>query len=390
LIFINIIRYFIGFVTFTARGGFSERFINLCSQNRVVLWDIRNKGGVIYANTSIKGYKRIRDSAKRSAMMVRLHKKHGAPFLMNKYRSRAGFMVGAVVFLMIIGLLSTRVWTINVEGNVTMTDKEILQVFEELGVYTGAKISKIDVTSVQEKAKIEFKDLSWLAVNITGSTATIEVREGIKKPPIEDQNPCNIVATYGGQIVKLEVYEGTSQQELGAAVAKGDLLISGVVENLDGSSELRHAKGIVIAKTDRNLKQTQPKQITKKVQIDEKKRYRLLFFGLDIPLFWLSDNEKNTEYYSHEHRLTLAGSILPVGFIKEGYKIYEEKDITLEETNCELLAFETFSNVQRKKFEKVEILGETVEVLKDNENCTIIGTYICKENICTKQEIFVE
>lgn len=379
-----------GFVTFTARGGFSERFINLCSQNRVVLWDIKNRGGVIYANTSIKGYKRVRDSARRSAMMVRIYKKHGVPFLINKYRGRAGFMVGVVLFLMIIGMLSTRVWTINVEGNANVPDKEILQVFKELGVYTGAKKSKIEVTSVQEKAKTELGELSWLAVNITGSTATIEVRESIKKPPIEEQNPCNIVASYGGQIVKLEVYEGTSQQELGAAVAKGDLLVSGVVENLDGSAELRRANGIVIAKTDRNLSQIQQKNIKKKVQIDENKRYRLIFFGMDIPLFWLSSGKENSEYYRHEHMLNFAGSFLPVGFVKEGYKIYDKKDIALEDSKCELMAFENFSNMQRNEFEKIKILKENIEISNDEKKCTIKSTYVCEENICLKQEIFVE
>ena len=132
---------------------------------------------------------------------------------MNNHRGRAGFG-GLVFFLMIISLLSTRIWTINVVGNEKVTDKQVLEVFKDLGVYSGARISKINVEDVQELAKSELGDLSWLALNIRGSAATIEVREQIKKPKVEKQNPCNIVASYGGQIVKLEVYEGQANQEL--------------------------------------------------------------------------------------------------------------------------------------------------------------------------------
>ncbi|NLL03479.1 MAG: sporulation protein YqfD [Clostridiales bacterium] len=390
MFFIKLIRFFMGYITFTASGGFSERFINLCSQNRVILWDIKNIDGKIYANTSIKGYKKIRESAKRSSMKVRIYEKHGLPFFMNKHRGRAGFLVGLVFFLMIISLLSTRIWTINVVGNEKVTDKQVLEVFKDLGVYSGARISKINVEDVQELAKSELGDLSWLALNIRGSAATIEVREQIKKPKVEKQNPCNIVASYGGQIVKLEVYEGQVNQELGSAVAKGDLIISGVIENLDGSSELRRANGLVIAKTDRVLTQEQSKTIRRKVPIREKKRYRLIFFGLDFPLFWLSNNNENAVYYKHEHRLVLADSILPIGFAKEGYKIYDEYDINLQDDVCELIAFSDFTKQQKEKLGSIEILDEKIRIEKNEDKCNIKGVYVCKESISQKQEIFVE
>ncbi|MEG1437126.1 MAG: sporulation protein YqfD, partial [Oscillospiraceae bacterium] len=283
MFFIKLIRYVLGYITFTASGGFSERFINLCAQKKIVLWDVESKGGVIFANTNIIGYKRIKDCAKRSSMKVRIKEKHGIPFLMHKHRVRVGFLVGFIVFILLIVALSTRLWTIEIEGNDEVTNKEILQVFDELGVSTGTRIAKIDVTAVTEQAKDKLEQISWLALNISGSKATIEVRESIKKPKIEQRTPCNIVAAYGGQIIKLEVYEGQTQQVLGAAVAKGDLLISGVVENLDGTAKLKHAKGIIVAKTNRNLAEIQPAKITQEVQVKEKKRYRILFFGLDIP-----------------------------------------------------------------------------------------------------------
>ena len=41
---ISIIRFFRGTVRFSIRDGFLERFINLCAQNRVPIWEGRREG----------------------------------------------------------------------------------------------------------------------------------------------------------------------------------------------------------------------------------------------------------------------------------------------------------------------------------------------------------
>lgn len=390
MFFIKLIRFFLGYVTFTASGGFSERFINLCSQKHIALWDVESRGGVIYACTNINGYKNIKECARRSSMKVRIYKKHGIPFFMFKYRARVGFLIGAVVFLIIIGLLSTRLWTVEVKGNDKVPDKVILKVFEDLGIDTGARISKIDVKKTQEQALEQLDDLSWLALNISGSTATIEVRESIKKPQILEQKPCNIVASHGGQIIKLEVYEGVTEQLIGAAVAKGDLLVSGVVVNKDNSSSLRHARGLVVAKTDRNLSNIQNSKTVKKVLVDERTRYRVLFFGLDLPLSWLSNKRDNSQYYRHEYKMKIAGSILPVGYVKEGYRKYEEKELSLGKHECMLMCFEGYSQLQHLKFDKIKIISEKVEMAENNDSVSMAGVYSCEENIGINQEIYLE
>ena len=50
---ISIIRFFRGTVRFTVRDGFLERFINLCAQNRVPVWDGRRQGSRYTACTTL-------------------------------------------------------------------------------------------------------------------------------------------------------------------------------------------------------------------------------------------------------------------------------------------------------------------------------------------------
>ena len=58
---ISIIRFFRGTVRFTIRDGFLERFINLCAQNRVPVWNGRREGNRYTACTTLSGSRRLPD-----------------------------------------------------------------------------------------------------------------------------------------------------------------------------------------------------------------------------------------------------------------------------------------------------------------------------------------
>ena len=71
MFFIKLIRFLCGYVRFRAKGGFPERFINLCSKENIPLWDISGSKGEMYAKTTIRGYHRIRACARKSGMRRR-------------------------------------------------------------------------------------------------------------------------------------------------------------------------------------------------------------------------------------------------------------------------------------------------------------------------------
>ena len=55
MLILRLFRYLLGYVRFAAWGGFPERFINLCEHNRILLWDVRSRDGVITACTIHNG-----------------------------------------------------------------------------------------------------------------------------------------------------------------------------------------------------------------------------------------------------------------------------------------------------------------------------------------------
>ena len=126
MLVLKFFRFIFGYVGFNAKGGFPERFINLCRLNGINLWNLKSENSVIYACTDCAGYKRIRSVAKKSGMRVRMNKKYGLPFFLNRHSHRSGIIVGVCFCIAAICILSTRIWSIDVTGNVRVPAEETL------------------------------------------------------------------------------------------------------------------------------------------------------------------------------------------------------------------------------------------------------------------------
>lgn len=389
MFFVSLIRFLTGYVTFFGREGFTERFINLCSRDGIPLWDLRSDSNGFYACTTIKGYKSIRSAARRSGVRLRIRQRKGMPFFISRYKYRWGMAVGAVFFVMMLSFLSTRIWYVEVVGNERFSSDSIIEVFDAMGVSVGKRKDDIDTSAIQLRSYTELPDFSWVAVNLDGSTARIEVREKVPVPEIaDDATACNITAAYGGQIISIEVYEGKGEVKAGTAVAKGDLLINGITENGDGTPVFHHASGKVIAKTVREIEVTIPSVIKCRRYTDYKScGYTFYFFGFEIPI-------KKAEYpqgeYEEEIKKTYAyagETKLPLGIIKTTVTVTEETEREITSAEAGNFAAMEFSNQYEELKAKVKILSENIESGEYDAGWRIKGTFVCEENISLEEKI---
>ena len=61
-------------------GYAPERFLNLCSNNGILIWDIRNRGTCYEMKMSIRGFRNIRPYARKTKTKIMIREKHGLPF----------------------------------------------------------------------------------------------------------------------------------------------------------------------------------------------------------------------------------------------------------------------------------------------------------------------
>ncbi len=389
MLLFKFLHFLRGYVRLKAQGGFPERFLNLCSNKGIPLWEVESRGGILLANTTPDGYRKIRTPAKKSGMKVRILKKHGLPFFAFSNRKRVGLLFGAVCFFLIIGVLSTMVWTVSVEGCETVSEEEITDVLASLGVHPGVVRQSIDIEKTEREALGKLPNISWMSVNFQGSAVIVEVRETTGKlPEVEDDTPSNLVAAADGQIVTMEVFSGTKEQQVSAAVLKGDLLVGGITENKDGTVNFRKAQGYITAITSHNVTTTlnEIPQVHKISDIDS--RYTLVFFGLKIPLGTFNSN-KNA-IFKEESYISLDGVKMPAGMvIDRTYKTAHSSAVT-DKNIVRLLALEKHFSECAEKFEYMKIM-ETETTLRQNKSgVTVTGKYKCLQNIGESKAIEID
>ena len=113
-ILLNII---LGYVTIEVEGYFIERFINLCNNQKILLWNLKRTHSTrIIINVGLKDFKRLKPIAKKTKCRVKIKKKKGMPFLLHRYQKRKIFFAFFLLIILVITILSNFIWNIDITG----------------------------------------------------------------------------------------------------------------------------------------------------------------------------------------------------------------------------------------------------------------------------------
>lgn len=391
MIFLRFIRYLRGYVWFEARGVFVERFLNLVARSRIPIWAGRKKGEVYTGCVMAGDYKQLRPHARKAGIKLRVTAKTGAPFQRRKYRSRTGLLVGLALFAAFIIGMSQFIWRIEVGGNKTVNDTAILQALESLGVEPGARRSSIDVRDCERQMLLLLPDMAWVALNIDGSAIHVEVSESTLPPAMVDPlDPCNVVAGEAGQILSMNVYEGQPLVGIGDTVLPGDIIISGITQDMRGQSLFRHARGQVKAQIQVDLEVDVPLQQTEFVETGKtmKRRYLGIFSG-EIPLFLPLQIPSPYRVERTNTPLVLFSLELPVNWLTEEHILMEEVPVTYTEAEAKALAMKELGLLQKVRLEGAEIVDRSVTGELSGQSFLLKAAYICNMDIALEKEIEV-
>jgi similar to stage IV sporulation protein len=389
MFFVRILKYVLGYVRFKVENGSIERFINFCTKVDIKLWGIRKKNGVLLANIRAKNYKKLRRVAKKSHVRIHIIKRHGLPFIFNRYEARSGLVAGVVLFLGIIIFLSFFVWKVNVSGNKEISSQEITQTLSDYGLNQGTFRLTLNIHKIEQEVMMKLPDLAWISINLKGSVANVSVKERTYPPELVScDKPCNVKASQTGQIIKLEPYEGKAMIKQGDTVKQGDIIVSGIITEKSGVLRIVHARAKVIALTSRTLQATENFRQT--VQKDTGKKtdhYELDIFGLNIPLYWGGEPKGNYTKSVDQNTLNVFGADLPFGIKTFEFKEYKTEKIKLNEQDALNKAQNSLSNMEKKEFSDMKIIDKSFETQKNENGLTVIGHYNCEENIAYEEEI---
>ena len=281
----------------------------------------------------------------------------------SKYRMRIGFFVGAAIFAIVIAASSLFIWDINITGETSLSEDEVLSVLRDHGVYIGAYIPNVDTVSAEVRLVIALNELSSASINLRGTVAEVIIREEKPKDVSETASPSNLVASRDGMIETLEISGGIPTVKRGQTVKEGQLLVSGVIDSQAVGYRLVKARGNVYARTTFQYRASVPLNSYEKTFTGNRKTQKSIkIFSKIINLF--SNNEIYFEKYDTietEKRVCLFGKIeLPVFICEKTHKEYVLSPVVLNEAQAKEKAYRMILEQSSEDLKDAQILNRYV------------------------------
>lgn len=359
-----------------------------------MLWDIeRLNPDTVIMKMSIRGFKNARSAARKSGCRVRIKEKKGLPYVIWKYKKRKGFIIGLATFAILIYLMTSIIWSIEITGNYNVSTDVLMKQINEMGIFRGAAKRSIRPKYVADTLMLKNRELAWASVEIKGTQLLVTVREGVEPPPVIPlDQPCNVIARNDGIIISVRAKNGLALVKEGDTVKKGQVLISGILESIHpefGSKQV-HAMGEVIARTWYEVKKEVPeKKITRYRTGQTWNKYSVYFLDFKVRLPSGKNPFELYETVLSDKAPVIANRFkLPFGLIVEKYYELAEEEQVLEQEQARELAQKTaLDKINEIVPQNAEIVDQQMQIITEEGKEYILLTVECTEDIAMQQEI---
>ena len=131
-----LLKYILGYVRITVEGYYIERFINICTTSKILIWNLKREKGVrLYLNIGIKDF-----------------------------------------------FEAVKIANINIQIDSNMEMIGIEEDVKEAGLNVGMKKEKINVQEIANKIRLKRNDISWIGIELKGTNAIVRVVKAKEAP----------------------------------------------------------------------------------------------------------------------------------------------------------------------------------------------------------------
>ncbi len=247
------IQYVKGYVSIKVWGYSTERFLNLCGNHDILVWDIENCGDYYTMKVSLKGFFALKTLLRKTGTRASVLQRHGLPFFVPEMKKRKIFVFGLLLCLTFWMVTTHYIWDIRIEGNYTLTEDVLMDYLEEQGVHTAMRKKELQIEELEMQLREEYDIITWASLKVDGTTLIIQIREneitgsnydgqsdeGMTEPGNSAESGRDIVASRDGVIVYMITRKGIPQVAVGDTVEKGQVLVSGAVPVYNDDTTIR-------------------------------------------------------------------------------------------------------------------------------------------------------
>lgn len=388
-------QYIKGYVSIRVWGYSTERFLNLCGNHDILVWDIVNHGEYYTMKVSIKGFFALKTLLRKTGTRAAVLERYGLPFFVPKIRKRKIFVLGLLACFLFWMITARYIWDIEIEGNYSLTEDILLDYLKTQGIHTAMKKSDLEIEELEKQLREDYDLITWTSLKIDGTTLIIQIKENeMSEYEQIDEKSLDIVAAKDGVITYMITRKGVPQVSVGDTVEAGQLLVSGAVPVYNEDSTIRKYQyyeadaDILISyqKTVSIKKQTA--YLEKEYSGNEKrilslgirdKEWNLSFGKVPYDCYDVGGEKKQIQLLDHLY--------LPLYYGMKSAKEYTvlEKEHTEEEMQ-EIMDGEWEKILETLEEKGVQIIGKNVTIKKNGDNWIMRASMTLSEEAVKKVE----
>lgn len=394
MILYNVLNMLFGYVIVSVEKGIGcEKLLSRLISENITFWDMENirtrtvfRIKPYYRETLLALSKELGMGEKEISVMTL-----GLPFKLIKYKMRFGMLAGVIASAILVVYSTMFVWKIDVIGNEALTYTQITQMLEKQGFGEGTFTPKINLKRIETAVMVENDEIAFISIFLKGTNAIVQVHERVL--PWDKENltaPVNIIASYPGQIINLEVVSGESMVKRGQAVEKGQLLVSGVTDSNTVGFRIKSASGKVLAATTHEINYKIPmKQIEKCYTGRQKTHKSIKILGKYINFFINSGNlyQKYDTIYNEDSIMLFGVFEIPIYYAETVFAEYTEKETVIDLKRARELAYDEYRKFIGTR-KSITIEKEELDERVENGHFILSGYIDCIEDISKKQNFY--
>ena len=352
--------------------------MNLCNQAGAAMWNVTWHGSNMHGVTDRNGFVAMLQCAPAAGIALKATGKRGLPFAVHTYRRRVGLLGGLAACLITLAVLSSMIWTIEVQGNETIATEEILHVLHEHGLRLGMRRNSLDPRVMAEVAQQALPGVGWLSINLRGSSAVIELREEqTVQPGFALNEPQHIIAAKAGQIRVFELYQGAAEVQVGDAVYAGALLANARMQNRDETFRYVAADAYVVARTVVAGQGEAARSRSVNRLVPGSTRYRLQVLNFIIPL----GRQVQATTIDTTFSLALGGRIMPLALHRHSEVATQPQQRILTDRQLQLAAASAFFSWAYTHTRAAQMLEQDIIVELTQDYARVMLAGAAYENI---------
>ena len=387
-----------GYRVLSVPAEHTAELLEICRRRELVYEDFRHApDGGISLRVSLPTAKALEALCAEEGIPAAICGEGGLPVLGRRLLRRPGLWVGAALGIWLLILSQGVVWDIRITGNEGVSDRAIEESLAACGFHVGTSLRGFEADKTENEVLMRDGRLAWISINRKGTVAYVEVREKAPRPSETEEGPCDVVASRGGVVERIELEAGNIRVWAGKTVAEGEVLVSGLYDSLQEGIRFTAARARVFARTTRILTVKIPLTYEQKVYLTDSHSTNgavcqekiLNFFGNHIKFSKKTGNEGVfCDIIEDEKSWSLSDGVgFPIS-VRTVWQIpYEMRVCTRTLQEAEELAYYELARQIAALPGGAELIGKTVTVHRGEGALTLTCTLTCIEDIGTVRPI---